>query len=33
MDIYFGGALYPPEDKFLMADSARIGSFVKQVKG
>lgn len=28
-DIFFGGALYPPEDRFAMADSGRIKDFIQ----
>lgn len=27
-DIYFGGALYPPEDKFSMTDAAKVAQLV-----
>ncbi len=28
--IYFGGAIYPPEDRFLIADSAGIAEFLRR---
>jgi copper homeostasis protein len=31
--IFYGGALYPPEDRFNMADSEKIGEFVRTVNG
>lgn len=30
-EIFFGGALYPPEDRFAMADEKQIHSIVKEV--
>lgn len=32
-DIYFGGALYPPEDRFAMADSGQIQTLVHTING
>lgn len=32
-EIFFGGALYPPEDRFSMADQAKIHSMVTLVNG
>jgi hypothetical protein len=29
--IFFGGALYPPEDRFSMADGGKIGEMIKLV--
>jgi copper homeostasis protein len=29
--IFFGGALYPPEDRFKMADGGKIGEMIKLV--
>ena len=31
--IYFGGAIYPPEDRFLMIDAERISEFYRQSNG
>lgn len=32
-EIFFGGALYPPEDRFAMADQAKIQTMVSLVNG
>lgn len=32
-EIFFGGALYPPEDRFVMADESQIHNIVKEVNG
>ncbi|MEG2769937.1 MAG: copper homeostasis protein CutC, partial [Oscillospiraceae bacterium] len=31
-EIYFGGALYPPEDKFMMTDKDKVAALVKRLK-
>jgi len=31
--IFFGGAAYPPEDRFLQADPAAIAGFIGQMRG
>lgn len=31
--IHFGGALYPPEDRYLMADPEAVAAFCREIRG